>query len=318
MRIAIADSNARKFCNDIIVHWEKKGHEVRYEIGSSEFLAQWADLYFCDDWDNNLGYLYRLYHGLHSEMPLNWNNDKKPIIVVRPLDWTVWLGHARDQAVVDWVDKVICIAPHIEKKLRAEANFRDGQLKLIRPGLNLEKFTFKTKQTDGYQIGMVLGDMWWYKNHMGGLDIFAVLAMRDPHWMFHIRGQHERGDYNSVMFNHYLESRGIKDRVILYDYVEDINSWYENIDYLLHPGMKEAFCYAVGEAMAKGIKPVVNNFYGAEKIWTNNILYNAHAQAIYMFNYGNPIRPNMDYRKFIEENYSLERMLREMDEFLGT
>ena len=321
MRIAIADNNRLKFTKDLKEHWEKKGHEVKYEVGSSEYLAQWADIYYIDTWDNNLSYLYRLYHGQHSEYPPDWDNNKKPKIVVRALDWEVWLGHARDQQIIDWVDKVICIVPHIEKELREHADFRD-KLKCIRPGVSLEKFTLKTNQTDGFQLGMVLGDMWWPKNHMSGLDIFTTLYRQDNRWRFHIRGQHESGTvYWKKMYDYYIESRGLEKVVTLYPHQEDINNWYEQIDILLHPGMKEAFCYAVAEAMAKGIPVVVNDFYGSKDIWVPASLYQTHDEAVEKLTF-NAAKGNNNYsmniRQYIEQNYSLEKYLKEMDEYVGT
>lgn len=330
MKIAVCDNNSRKFINDLIHHWENSGHEIkeqhpdhskhhelRYEQGASEYLAQWADLYYCEDWDNNLAYLYKLYHGEHTEYPPDWDNNKKPMIVVRPLDWTVWLGFCRDQKIIDWVDKVICIAPHIEKELRAHGDFGD-KLKVIRPGVNLEKFTLKTKQTDGFQLGMAPGDMWKYKNHMGGLDIFTTLYRQDPRWRLHVRGQHENSTYDPVNWDYYLESRGIKDVVTLYPHMDDMNEFYENIDILLHPGQKEAFCYAVGEAMAKGIPAVINDFYGSQEIWQMPFgpdIYQTHEGAIESI-LQNKLQPE-DYRNFIKREYSLERQLAETDQFLG-
>lgn len=322
MKIAIADNTNFKFSQDLINHWTDQGHEVRAEAGASENLAQWADIYYVDFWDNNIHYLYKLYHP--EEFPTevsrtaDWDNNKKPMIVVRAIDWEVWIGLARDQKIIDWVDKVIVIAPHIESELKRHADFGD-KIKLIRPGVNLEKFPLKQKKTDGYQIGMVLGDMWWPKNHMGGLDIFTTLYKQDPRWRLHIRGQHEGGtEYWKIMFEHYLKSRGIEDVVTLYPKVEDMNEWYENIDILLHPGMKEAFCYAVGEAAAKGIRPICNNFLGSENIWSNAWIYNTHAQAIEMFlrdkKYG--WMPEI-IRKSIEKNYSLKTMCKEIDEYIG-
>lgn len=315
MRIAVCDNNG-KFVKDIIEHWEKKGHEVRLERGASEVLAQWADMYYCDDWDNNIHYLYKLYHDDEgvSRTP-DWDNNKKPRIVVRPLDWTVWIGLARDQSMIDWVDKVIVIAPHIEKRLR-EDNEWGNKIRIIRPGVNLKRFPIKVKQTNGFQLGMVLGDFWpQAKNHMGGLDIFTTLYQKDNRWRLHLRGQHEPGDYWPKMYEHYLDSRGIRDVVTLYPSMPDINNFYEEIDILLHPGMKEAFSYAVGEAMAKEIRVVCNQFYGSEDIWPEWILYKTHEQAIDMIL--NQRVTRKAHREFIEQNYSLDRMAKEFDEYLG-
>ena len=316
VKIAMADNCHLKFSQDIKEHWEKKGHEVRYEPGASEWLAQWADLYYVDFSDNNIHYLRDLYNGdpRNCRTP-DWDNNKRPTFVCRAIDWDVWIGFARDQTLVDWVDKWICIAPHIEKKLRAEAKYRDDQLRLIKPGLDLSKWTLKTNKTDGFQLGMVLGDMWWPKNHMAGLDIFYQLYQQDNKWRLHIRGQHEPGEYWPVMYEYYLESRGIKDVVTLYPQQDNMNDWYENIDVLLHPGMKESFCYAVSEAAAKDIPCVVNDFYGSHDIWSKEWLYQNHEEAMEKIKLFRLYPPKS--RKYIEANYSIERMMTEYDDYLG-
>jgi glycosyltransferase involved in cell wall biosynthesis len=325
MKIAIADNCGGKFSEGIKNHFIRNGHDVKFERGASEHLAQWADLYYVDFWDNNIHYLYKLYNGdPDRNRPLNWDNSKKPRIVVRAIDWEVWIGFARDQRIIDWVDDVIVIAPHIEQELRKHADF-GNKIHLIRPGVDLTKFTVKTSKTDGFQLGMVLGDMWWPKNHMGGLDIFTSLYQKDSRWRLHIRGQHEGGnDFWKQMYEHYLDSRGIRDVVTLYGHVEDMNAWYENIDVLLHPGMKEAFCYAVGEAMAKGIPAFVNDFFGSEHIWS--FRYRTHEEAImYLTNFAREKQNDFIMtearkviRSYIEERYSLERMMQEYDTLLNT
>jgi hypothetical protein len=247
--------------------------------------------------------------------PKNWDNNKRPKFVCRAIDWDVWIGWGRDQPLIDWVDKWICIAPHIEEKLRREANFGD-KLKLILPGVNLERFPLKAKETDGYQIGMVLGDMWNYKNAIGGLNIFAMLDDTAP-WKLHIRGQHEAGEFNPIFFNHFIESRGLKDKVKLYPPLNDMNEFYEEIDMLLVPCLKETFNYGVGEAMSKGIRPIINNFFGSEKIWPKKYMFNTYSEALDMIT--NPTAPDpMEHRRFIKNKYSLKRMMKEYDEWLGT
>ena len=165
---------------------------------------------------------------------------------------------------------------------------------------------------------MVLGDMWWPKNHMAGLDIFTSLLKRNPQWRLHIRGQHEGGEYWKIMYEYYLDSRNIRDKVTLYSHVENMSEWYENIDILLHPGMKEAFCYAIGEAMAKGIPTVVNNFYGSKDIWDEGLLYNTHQEAIDLIETNKRNYEPGFYRKYIERTYPLDKMLSQFNQLLGT
>ena len=103
----------------------------------------------------------------------------------------------------------------------------------------------------------------------------------------------------------------------LYPYQEDMNQWYENIDILLHPGLKESFCYAVAEAMAKGIYPVVNEFYGSKEIWTGEVdLYQTHQEAINYIQRYRGWPPDLNKRKFIESNYPNQKMFEEIDKLL--
>lgn len=320
MKIAMADNCRGKFTKDLEQYWISKGHEVRFESGASEYLAQWADLYYIDFWDNNIHYLWKLYNGDedHNRTP-DWDNSKKSRIVVRAIDWEIWVGLARDQRIIDWVDDVICIAPHIQAKMERENNW-GSKIHLIRPGVNLDKFRLKTRINDGFQLGMVLGDMWWPKNHMAGLDIFTQLHRKDRRWKLHIRGQHEAGDYWPVMYNHYLDSRHIRDSVTLYPQLASMQVFYNQIDILLHPGMKEAFSYATAEAMACGIPPVVNEFFGSRDIWPPAMLYQTHDEAVSQIEMQHEIlyEPDAGARAFIEKTYSLKQMTDAVDILLGT
>lgn len=318
MKIAIADNCGLKFSQDLMDHWISRGHEVRYERGASEYLAQWADMYYVEWIDGNLNYLWKIYNGAEgvSRTP-DWDNNKKPKIVCRMIDWDLWCAFVPfyGKEYIDFIDTAICIAPHMQKYILEKAPEYEGKLHLIRPGVNLDKFTAKTKETDGFQLGMVLGDMWWPKNHMGGLDIFTALYKQDPRWRLHIRGQHEGGQYWPVMYEHYLDSRGIREAVTLYSHVEDMNQWYENIDVLLHPGMKETFCYAVGEAMAKDIPVVVNEFFGARDIWSDFDLYQTHNEAVELIKARSGAHNG---RQFIMDHYDVKDMVKKFDDLLRT
>lgn len=319
MNIAIADNCGLKFCSDLKEHWEKEGHEVKYERGASEVLAQWADVYYVEWIDGNLNYLWKLYNGDKgvSRTP-DWNNNKKPKIICRMIDWDLWCGYIPfyEKQYSDFIDTAVCIAPHIESYILEKAPQYKGKLYLIRPGVNLGKFTLKVNKTDGFQLGMVLGDFWpQAKNHMGGLDIFTTLYRQDNRWRLHLRGQHEPGQYWPRMYEYYLDSRGIREAVTLYGPQDDMNLWYENIDILLHPGMKEAFSYATAEAMAKGIPVVCNDFYGSHDIWPEYIRYQTHEEAIKMIL--NPRKEQKDNRKYIEENYSNQKMFDEINKLLA-
>ena len=55
--------------------------------------------------------------------------------------------------------------------------------------------------------------------------------------------------------------------------VEDIDSWLDGVDYLWQPSNAESFSLIVGEALARGIKPIINSFYGADELWPKDKIY---------------------------------------------
>jgi len=318
-RIAIADNTGKKFLQDVIDHWVKIGHEVKYERGSSEYLAQWADVYYVEWIDGNLDYLWKLYNDPECEnRTSDWDNNKKPKIICRMIDWDIWCDYisTKNPKYIEFCDTIISIAPHMKRKL-IENGVPEEKIALIKPGVNIDKFPLKVNyRTDGFQLGMALGDMWWPKNHMGGLDIFTQLYRRDNRWRLHIRGQHEGGEYWPVMYEHYIESRGIRDVVTLYPPLDDMNEFYNKIDILLHPGMKETFSYATAEAMSKGIPAIVNEFYGSLDIWPKHMLYQTHAEAIKKIESIQGMNVDKALRDWIKNNYSQEAMNEAYDKLL--
>ena len=119
-RIAIADNTGKKFLQDVIDHWLKIGHEVKYERGSSEYLAQWADVYYVEWIDGNLDYLWKLYNDPECEnRTSDWDNNKKPKIICRMIDWDIWCDYisTKNPKYIEFCDTIISIAPHMKRKL---------------------------------------------------------------------------------------------------------------------------------------------------------------------------------------------------------
>ena len=74
--------------------------------------------------------------------------------------------------------------------------------------------------------------------------------------------------------------------------------------------MKEAFSFVTAQCAAKGIKPILNWWYGAERIWPIEWLYRKNSEAVKMFeSKDNPEA----YRHAVESSYTNERFYAEMD-----
>jgi glycosyltransferase involved in cell wall biosynthesis len=309
MKIAIADNQQVKFDNDIVDHWIRLGHEVKYEMGFSENLYAWADLYYVNFWDNNIHAMFHWYEA-HP-------NDKKPIVVVRAIDWEIWQGLVRDQRIIDWVDHAICIAPHMERKLRSEARWGD-KLHLIPCGVDATKFPLRRKE-QGHNILIPCNEIDWHlKNVSEGIKIFAMLKKESTlPWKLFIRGKWCQGEYFKVFHLDLIEKLGIKDDVTIIDsHIGDYDAFMEDMDVCLVPSYKEAFSFVTGECASKGIKPVLNHWYGAEEIWPIEWIYQTPDEAVEKIKCGG-WKPE-EYRDYILKNKNVEDMFKAYDKILGT
>jgi glycosyltransferase involved in cell wall biosynthesis len=253
---------------------------------------------------------------------------KKPVVAVRAIDWEIWQGLVRDQAIIDWVDHAICIAPHMERKLRSEARWGD-KLHLIPCGVNTTRFSLK-KKFGGYNVLIPCNEIdWVLKNVPEGMKIFAMLKKRLPDlpWKLFIRGKWCQGEYFKVYIQDLINKLGIfADTTIIDQGVPDYNEFLEDMDYCLLPSYKEAFSYVTGECAAKGIKPILNWWFGAEEIWPSTWLYRRPDEAVEMFcervsNKQIDLDSNeygYSLRKWIIENKNSEEMCKKFDEVLGT
>lgn len=305
MKIFCNDSTNFKFSMPIIEYWQSKGHEVQRELGANPDKAEnWADLVYIDFLDNNF-YCYF--------------NRKTPIkkIFVRGVDIDIFMGRHRDPVIWGYMTGMITIHPFLYDMVQREGNPPEGKLHLIRPGVDLDKFTYRENLPDPekpIKIAMVTGDFWEMKNYVEGFRIFQLLCKRHPNskYELHIRGQHHSREMEQIMKDHIVKG----DNVFVYGQQPDMNQWYEDKHFILVPSLKEAFSYACGEAMAKGIKPVLNNWWGADRIWPLDYLYHDLDEAVEMIT--NPVYKPEQYRDFIDQTYNFKEMMKQYDQLMGT
>ena len=270
-----------------------------------EFL-KWCDVFFCDVCDNNAKVATHEYGDI----------AKTKKFFVRCLDIEAWLRHPD---AVDWnnASGLIFINKMIHDMVVPNLNRPDLPIKIIKCGVNLEKFTLR-KEIGGKKIAAIFGINRLYNDKRvdDAIRIFHQIHFRhDPEYTLHILGTNSQGQpYYTQYFRKFVEETGLSDFVTFTDHVHDVNAWLEDKSYIITPGIKEAFNFATAEAMAKGIKPVINHFLGVYNIWPKEYVYNNFDEAVEMLL--SPAEPDK-YRQYIVDNYDFERYYREMNEFMG-
>jgi glycosyltransferase involved in cell wall biosynthesis len=86
-----------------------------------------------------------------------------------------------------------------------------------------------------------------------------------------------------------------------------MNKWLSNKDYIVTGSIAEGHPVGVMEAMASGLKPVIHYFPGVETFYPKEYIYydlNDFIRIMMKDNYD-----SKDYRKYIEDNYSLSKQI---------
>lgn len=132
--------------------------------------------------------------------------------------------------------------------------------------------------------GVVLDD-WTFKNRGHGKDIawvghvnhrkclplaMEILAILPDDYTIHVAGSVQNADaYHYANYVAYRSGRKIR----WYDHVDDMDAWLEDKNYILSTSVSEGCPNAVIEAMAKGIKPVVHKWPGADYLFGDDTYY---------------------------------------------
>lgn len=302
------DSYAGKFTDDMVNWWAKHGYEVKRETHYNPELVDWADIVWFDCADNNVLSATNPDQALkdewkYSNRPGKWDMHEmdmsKKKVIVRAIDIEIWSGSHAHTNMWPMVDDVIFLAPHIQQLMMSDSRPQQGTFKqhVIPCGVNLDRWTFKDR-SDGFKIGVV-AELWESK----GVDLVLQIAMRlkqiDERYKIYWLGKNQMYHWGKAYFDDMIKSL---DLPIVYesDYVEDLNNWWEDKNYVLHCSQKETYAYAVAEAMAKGIKPIFHRYYGADATWPG-LTWNSIDEAIDMIT--EEVYDSQSYRQYLIDHH---------------
>ena len=178
---------------------------------------------------------------------------------------------------VDWnkVDDFIFVSNWLKRQTNG-FDFGKTKLHVVNNGVDLDKFTLKKSFKPTYKLAFVA-----HKSVAKGYNELPAIV--------------EKFKKIDSRYELYEANKQIKH--------EDMNDWLEDKDYLIHPSHYESFSFAVAEAMAKGIRPLINNWLGAEETW---------GDEFFIDDFNLEQDPHR-FRGIIEEKYNIERKKEEMN-----
>ena len=183
-----------------------------------------------------------------------------------------------------------------------------AEVRVIRPGIDLGKYRFK-KRGPGRRVALA-----GYLHARKNLDEAAEIAAREDVEL-HVAGRWQ----DACLERHFwwrLREAGAAGRAVFHGWQGDMDAWLEEVEanYLLSASWSESFGFVIAEAMAKGIRPIVKRFEGADELWPEGVWY-GHAGEV-----GKHLEAEYDSewcREWVAQRYDVEREAGEYLELFG-
>lgn len=319
MKIAIFDPYLRKFTTGMEKWWLAHGYEVKMDRYYNPQLAEWGDILWFETCDNNLVSATNPGSAILDDVAnyKPWDLHDMDLshkqVIVRPIDIEVWQGHA-NASIWDVVDDVIFIAPHIREianEFELPGRKQDLRVHVIPHSVDLDQWTFK-ERTSGFEIAAV-SERWISKGTSEILQIALKLKAIDPRYKITWLGRRSDYQWEHAYRDEFVEHHKLNLEFV--NIVDSVDEFLENKNYLLHASHKEGFSAATAEAMAKGIKPVLHRFYGADALWPG-MTWDSIDQAIEMITEDK--YDSASYRQYlIDHGYDLPSMMAKFDQIIN-
>ena len=259
-----------------------EGLSVNYNVRKFIIRAQ-QDIYNAIDWAD---IVWLEWCNQSAIIGTNYEGIKGKKVIIRLHSYEVFMDFTKR---INWpiVNRLIFVAPHIRGILREFIPDIENKVKteVIYNGLDIDNIPFKEREP-GYNIAWV-GFINYKKNPQMALQILKLLTEgiynADQRYTLHVAGSYQDSRYK-IYLKYMIKEMGLQDNVIFHGWIDDMEEFWEDKNFLLHTSIQEGHSYAIMEAMARGIKPIIHNFRGAKELYSNvdsslRVLFNTVEQA---------------------------------------
>jgi len=267
------DEDNFTFVTDIISHYRQKDWDVQVVEAKGlsveklyEYL-QWADVAWFE-WGN--GPIIA-----SSRLP------KVCKIVCRVHRYEIYSDEPKQ---INWinVDHLILVSEFMLEEFRVRI-YRNIEwlthVSVINNAVDTEKFTLRQDSRRNFKIGHITR-MHPVKNIGLTLQIMHALVKVEPRYKCFIVGS-VQDDSIFFYYKHLVTTLGLEQHVFFEGKCLDVNSWLEDKSFILSSSIIESQGVSILEGMAKGLKPVVHNWYGApEQFYPEENIFSSVQDAV--------------------------------------
>ncbi|WP_228288221.1 sulfatase-like hydrolase/transferase [Thermosipho ferrireducens] len=290
------------FLDDIVKSLSSEYWVKKYRVNNSKEIysaIDWADIIWFE-WANEVAIIGTNYPKIVGKS-----------VFVRLHSYELFTTYP---VKINWnnVNKIIFVAPHIKEifersfpRILEKVNWE-----VVYNGIDLDNVSFEKKEK-GYDIAWV-AHINHKKNPEMIIQIIKKLTEVDERYKIHVAGDFQERRYE-LYLKHMVKRMRLERNVIFYGWIDDMEEWWKDKNYLLSTSVFESFGFAIIEAMARGIKPVIHSFYGAERLYPENLLFDTIDEAVQFIISGD--YNSAEYRSFVER-YSLKKQIKEIKKIL--
>jgi glycosyltransferase involved in cell wall biosynthesis len=214
---------------------------------------------------------------------------------------------------IDW-SKVatVVFVNHSVRELFQQIVKTPVHTEVIANGLNLQTFQFQPEKQQTKQIASV-GYINYKKNPALLLHCFKAIHEYDPSYSLHIAGEYQDPRI-ALYMTHFLQKHPLP--VYFDGWVADMPAWYADKSFVISTSLFESFHFSIAEGMSMGLLPLVHDWYGADNLYPENILFSDPADVVRLlrqYEKANTQELRQLARVHVETHFDEKRMLRSMN-----
>jgi len=228
------------------------------------------------------------------------------------------LSNLPTQVKLESIDYLVFVAPHIKEIVKRKIPDIEERVctKIIPNGLDIDRIV-PNKEMNPFDIAYVC-NINHKKEPALALQIMAELVGKNPDYKLHVAGAWQDERYKIYM-EHMAREMGIADSIIYYGFVHDMDTWWEGKGVILSTSIHEGHPYNIMEGTARGLRPVVHNFYGAKELYPASWLFNTVGEAVEEIEMPCTLicYPGHDGRQYvIDRGWTLENQISQFKELI--
>lgn len=216
------------------------------------------------------------------------------------------VAYAQNAADVAWqgIDQLVLSAPGAARTFQAPSGI---ETTMIPSGVAVDDIPFDAARPKNTNVALY-APLHAEDNPLLLIQLIEALVAQDERFNVHVAGAVQDTGV-AAYFRQQIDHRGIEEHVHFYGAItpEERGRWLDQCSYVLSTRLRDGDWTGVMEAMARGLRPIIHAFPGADELFAPDMLFHTVEEAVSLVldDSHDPTR----YRRFVQQRYHLDRQV---------